>query len=295
VSAQHRRFSNGRHARSPERLLVASTVLGFAGYALLLPVVPLWVIRGGSGEFGAGVTTGVLMLATVATQLVVPWLVARCGYRVVLVAGGVLLGGPTPLLGLSADLGPVLAVLALRGVGFGLLTVAGSALVAELVPPAEDGRAAARYGLAVGLPQLALLSAGVAAVDALSFTAVFVAAGVASLLGALLVAFVRAPRPSVVEEASAPQCWTVRAAAGPVLAMLGCSLAQGGLITFLPLVGRPGVVVVALFATAAAALLGRTLAGELADRRGLGGRLLVPGMLLEGEAALRAGEPPPTA
>jgi predicted MFS family arabinose efflux permease len=36
----------------------------------------------------------------------------------------------------------------------------------------------------------------------------------------------------------------------------------------------------ALLATAAGALLGRLAAGELVDRRGWGGRLLVPGMLL---------------
>ena len=35
-----------------------------------------------------------------------------------------LLGAPAPLLALSADLAPVLAASAVRGVGFGLLTVA---------------------------------------------------------------------------------------------------------------------------------------------------------------------------
>jgi predicted MFS family arabinose efflux permease len=64
--------------------------------------------------------------------------------------------------------------------------------------------------------------------------------------------------------------------------MLTCSIAQGGLITFLPLAVRDAGLLVpaALLATAAGALLGRLLAGELVDRRGWGGRLLAPGMLL---------------
>jgi len=263
-------------ASVPFRAMLAATVLGFGGYALLLPVVPSWVA--GAGELAAGATTGVLMLATIATQLCVPWLVARLGYRLVLGLGLVALGAPTPLLALTPALGPVLAVSAVRGVGFGLLTVVGSALVAELVAPAAHGRAAARYGVAIGLPQLVLLPAGVAVAQTVGFAPVFVAAGVAPLLGALAVPWVRAPRP-VARPDPVPGG---AVAAAPLVAMLACSIAQGGLITFLPLaVADAGLLsAAALLVTALAALLGRSLAGRLVDRHGLGGRLLLPGVLL---------------
>lgn len=259
------------------RLVLLVTTLGFSGYALLLPVVPLWVA--GAGEFAAGATTGVLMATTILTQLAVPWLMARVGYRAVLGAGLVLLGAPAPLLALSADLLPVLAASAVRGVGFGLLTVAGSALVAEMVPPAEHGRAAARYGVAVGLPQLVLLPSGVAVVDVAGFTGVFVAAGAAPLLGALVVPALRLPaRPT----APSPSAGPAVPAVAPLVAMLVCSMAQGGLITFLPLAvpGAALLVAAALFVSAAGMLAGRAVAGRLVDRHGLGGRLLVPGVLL---------------
>jgi MFS family permease len=262
--------------------MLGATVLCFSGYALLLPVVPLWAERGGSGAFGSGATTAVLMATTVATQLAVPWMLVRFGHRWVLAAGCALLGAPTPFLALSADLAPVLLLSALRGVGFGLATVAGSALVAELVPREQHGRAAGRYGLAVGLPQLVLLAAGVALVERVGFTAVFVAAGVAPVLGALLVPAIRMSGGPVVVAAGTRARPTARAALAPVLAMLTCSIAQGGLITFLPLAvpGAGLLVPMALLTTAAGSLLGRLVAGELVDRRGWGGRLLVPGMLL---------------
>jgi MFS family permease len=262
--------------------MLGATVLCFSGYALLLPVVPLWAEHGGSGALGSGATTAVLMATTVATQLAVPWLLVRLGHRWVLAAGSVLLGAPAPFLALSADLAPVLALSALRGVGFGLATVAGSALVAELVPREQHGRAAGRYGLAVGLPQLVLLAAGVAVVDRFGFTAVFVAAGVGPVLGALLVPGIRMSNATVPTAAAPLPRPPVRSALTPVLAMLTCSIAQGGLITFLPLaVPDAGLLVAgALLATAAGSLLGRLVAGELVDRRGWGGRLLVPGMLL---------------
>lgn len=277
----------------PFRSMLLATTLGFAGYSLLLPVVPLRVAA--AGEFAAGVTTGVLMATTILTQLAVPWLVARTGYRAVFAAGLVLLGAPAPLLALSAQLAPVLLVSALRGVGFGLLTVVGSALVAELVAPAERGRAAARYGIAVGLPQLVLLPSGVAVVGLTGFTGVFVAAGVAPLLGLLALPALRVPERPAPPEGPTPAAGSTPGpvrpgalAVAPLVAMLTCSIAQGGLITFLPLAVPDAALLVAgaLFATATGTLLGRSAAGRLVDRHGLGGRLLVPGVLV---AALGAG------
>jgi predicted MFS family arabinose efflux permease len=266
--------------------MLAASFAGFGGYALLLPVVPLWASTGGAAEFGAGATTGVLMASTVGTQLGVPWLLHRIGHRAVLAAGMLLLGAPTPLYALTPDLTLLLAVSLVRGVGFGLLTVAGSALIAELVPSTELGRASARYGLAVGLPLLVLLPAGVGVTQLVGFGPLFVLAGVLPVVAVLAVPWIRLPHREApttsVEEITAAQRWQMmRVSAGPWLAMWSCAVAQGGLITFLPLaVPEPAVLVpVALFATTAGALLGRLAAGELTDRRGMAGRLLPVGVL----------------
>ncbi len=265
---------NGREFR----LLLLTALLGFGGYALLLPVVPLWVARGGSGEFGAGLSTGVLMAVTVATQFAVPALLRRFGHRAVLMTGSLLLGLPAPLLILSADLGPVLAVAVLRGIGFGLLTVAGSALVAELVEPAERGRATARFGYAIGVPQVVLLPAGVGVAEAVGFDAVFWAAGAAPGAG-------RRRHGADAAAARDPGARTARHAergprlrpGPPFVAMLGCATAQGAVITFAPLLapGPTVAVPVALLLTALASLVGRGVAGEIADR-GIRPGLLLP-------------------
>ncbi|HEX4248911.1 MAG TPA: MFS transporter [Pseudonocardia sp.] len=316
-------------SRRPLVFLLLICALSTCGYSMLLAVVPLWVSRGGSGAFGSGASTGVFMLATVLTQLAVPWLLRRFGHRVALGGGLVLLGAPAPLLTLSAELAPVLVLSALRGVGFGLFTVASGALVAELVPPAEHGRSTALFGLATGVPQLLLLPTGVGAVQHLGFTGVFLAAAV-PLLGLPLLAPIRlaggvagAGRSGAVrsgagggaadgvepvgvgmppgpELSAAPELARELApgaagpagdvaggarrggSVGPVVAMLGCATAQGALVTFLPLAVTSAVTVVpiALLGTAGGAVLGRVVAGHLVDRRGWGGRLLGPGVLL---------------
>ncbi|MQA17460.1 MAG: MFS transporter [Pseudonocardiaceae bacterium] len=104
------------------------------------------------------------------------------------VAGMLLLGLPAPLYLLSSAVGPLLAVSLVRGLGFGMLTVAGSALVAELVVPGQRGRASGRYGVSVGIPQLVLLPAGVGVVDVVGFGAVFWLAAALPAVGALVAA-----------------------------------------------------------------------------------------------------------
>jgi hypothetical protein len=318
--------------RSPSFwLLLLVSTLSTCGYALLLSVVPLWVSSGGSGAFGAGLSTAVFMLATVATQLVVPALMRRFGPLRPFGASLVLLGAPAPLLALSPGLGPVLGLAVLRGIGFGLFTVVSNAIVPALVPPAEHGRATARYGTAVGIPQLVLLPAGVALAGQVGFPLVF-ALGAAPLLGLLPLPFIHTRRPlpaaeapadpgpalvepapadpgpalvepapaepGLVEPALAEPATTqpavpvhdraagIRTFARPLLAMVTSSMAQGGLITFLPLTpaGAGGglAVPVALLGTTTGSLVGRLVSGQLVDRRGLGGRLLRPGMLLAG-------------
>ena len=61
--------------------LLGSAALWFAGFALLVPVAPLWVIRGGSSDLGAGLVTGVMMACTVLAQLSMRRLLSGLGWR----------------------------------------------------------------------------------------------------------------------------------------------------------------------------------------------------------------------
>src|SRR5699024_3748821 len=117
--------------------LLALTAAGFTGYSALLPVAPLWAVSGGANEAGAGFVNGMLMLATILTQPFVPTLLRRFGYGRVLAAGLLFLNGPALLHLVSHDLVWILGLSAVRGIGFGILTVTGSAAVANLVAPAR--------------------------------------------------------------------------------------------------------------------------------------------------------------
>lgn len=167
----------------PMLLLLCTTLAAFAGFYLLLSVVPLYAERAGGGSTGAGLTTAALMLSTVLIQLVMPRLLRLLGYRVALTAGLLLLGLPAFLYGATEGIVPVLLITLARGAGFGILTVAFSALTVELAPPGRRGEAIGLLGVAITLPGIFCHALGLWIAEHVSFGLVFVLGGAAPLFG----------------------------------------------------------------------------------------------------------------
>ena len=255
--------------------LLAMTTLGFSGYALLLPVSPLWATQGGAGTAGAGAVNGVLMLFTVLMQPVVPGLIRRWGWGPVMVAGVVLLGLPSLAHLISDSLLPTLALSAVRGLGFGILTVTGSAAVAELVPPERRGRAIGAYGLAIAAPQLVLLPLAPWVAERFGFGILFVAGtlpllaiGPSLAVGRILDGVVAARDEH--EATASPERSTYVALVAPVALLLAVTLAGGALLTFIPqATSSTALTTVGLLVLTATATLSRWRFGALADRHGV--------------------------
>lgn len=262
--------------------LLLLTAAGFAGYAALLPIAPLWAVHGGANEAGSGLVNGVLLLATILTQPFVPWLLRRFGTGRVLAAGLVLLGGPSLLHLFSDRLDWILALSALRGLGFGILTVTGSTAVAHLVRPARHGAAIGAYGASIAIPQVILLPAGPWLVDVVGYWIVFALGAVSVLAVAAAPALARALRYQDVErlqhepllpdepQVSAAQRSLAARLAPPTMLLLGVTLAGGALITFAPqMSSAPVATAVGLVLLTATAALSRWRIGTLADRHGI--------------------------
>jgi predicted MFS family arabinose efflux permease len=267
------------------RSLVGATGLGFVGYCLTLASLPAYAVANGASADTAGVITAVFLLVTVAGQSVVPALTARFGLGPVLAAGLLALGAPSPLYVLGDGVLWLSAVSAVRGAGFAVLTVLGAVLAAQVAPPERRGESIGLYGLAIAVPNLLAVPAGVA----------LVLDGHAGWLAWLAAAPVLAV--PLVPQLARTVHWegaaggssreAVRAALAPSAVLLLVTLAGGGLMTFLPIERPDGVL-----ATAALLLFGvtgaltRWRAGLLADR--LGTRRLLPAALAVGAVGLAA-------
>ncbi|MGH3446111.1 MAG: MFS transporter [Nocardioidaceae bacterium] len=268
--------------------LTLLSVTGFGGFAALFSVVPLWAVHGGVGSAGSGLVTGVLLLSTILTQTVVPTLLRVFGYSVVLCASALALGLPSLAFGLSDGLTPILLLSAVRGVGFGILTVTGSTVVAELVPIARRGEAVGIYGLGIAVPNVVLLPASVAIADRLGFWWVFGLGAVPLLgipaalrLGRAVRARSSSTPPQVDRTSPAPverRPWraVVAQTVPPSLILFAVTLASGALMTFLPQVTHSSEEsVAALLVLGVFSALSRWLVGRVGDRHGAH-RLLAP-------------------
>ncbi|MGY1705413.1 MFS transporter [Geodermatophilus sp. SYSU D00697] len=267
------------------RALVGATALGFASYCLTLASLPAYAVAGGADPDLAGVVTAVLLGVTVAVQAVVPALTARFGLGPVLAAGLFALGAPAPLYAVGDGLGWLSAIGVVRGAGFAVLTVLGAMLAAQVAPPDRRGESIGLYGLAIAVPNLVAVPAGVALVldGHAGWLAWLAAAPVLALpLVPVLVRSVRLePAAGGASRAAA------LAALAPSVVLLVVTLAGGGLVTFLPIERPDGVLATAaLLVFGVTGALTRWRAGLLADR--VGPRLLLPAALVVAAAGLAA-------
>jgi predicted MFS family arabinose efflux permease len=267
------------------RAVFAVTLLGITSYALLLSALPAYAAGTGAGLVAAGSATTVFLVATVLAQGTVPALVRRWGLGPVLSAGLVALGAPAPLYLASDDVRWLLAVSAVRGVGFAVLCVLGAAIAAQAVPPQRRGESIGIYGLGAALPTLAAVPGGAALTLAGHFPVAAVLAASALLALPFVPGLARALGPLAAEGTGGGSRAAVRASAAPSLVLLTVTLAGGGLVTFLPIERPDGAVATtALLLFGGSTALCRWRVGALADR--IGARALLPAALGCGVAGL---------
>ncbi len=259
------------------RLLVMVLGSGLSMY-LLTSVIPLYLAANGSAGIGPGLATGAMMFAAVAVELLVPRMLARWGYRVVLGLGLVLMGAPALVLLTTSSLPIVVLVCVIRGAGLAINVVASVALIAELAPAHRRGEALGVYGVVVGVPAVVGLPLGVYLTGAIGFNALFVIAAVAAL--AVLGMAAGIPSRTSTEETHVKVLGGLRGSGllMPSFVFAAVTLAAGISITFLPLaVGNHPLVATALLLQAVVTPGARWLAGRLGDR--LGPARLLPAAL----------------
>ena len=295
-------FSRARRPLTPEEVSGVTSVWrargmvtvmftvasAFIAWSMLLPVVPTAVLDAGGSEMLAGLSTGIFMLFAVTTQMLTPLLLRVCGYRLVMFTSALLLGGPAFGYMLGMEPGVLLTVSAIRGVGFGALSVAQAAIVAELVPLRMLGRATGSLGLFVGASQMVALPLGLLLVDAVGYNGVYVIGAIVGLLSLFAAVLIPTLMPAAEDHASTNviRVPTWHLVLVPALAMLFIATAYGAITNFLPASMREldathgaafGGVMLGLLNFAV--MLSRFYAGRVTDRNGQPGSVVIPSQI----------------
>ncbi len=269
----------------PVVVLVLTAFSVFLGFQLLLSVVPLYTDEAGGGSSGAGLATGAFMFSTVLTQIQMPRLLRWLGYGWTLAAGLLFLGVPALFYVFTDSVEAILAVTLLRGIGFGIVTVVFVALIVKLVPAGRTGEALGLLGIAITVPNIFCNPLGLWLVDQFGFGIVFVAGGLAPILGLAAIPVIRRSASAArgfVESGAGIFAALTR---GPLLRIslifTATTMAAGVVLTFLPL-AAPGSglfsAVGGLLIFGATTTVARWWAGRFGDRRDPH-LLLAPGLL----------------
>lgn len=271
--------------------VLVAVAAAFGSWSLLLPVVPLAVLNNGGSSAVAGATTGIFMAATVITQIFTPAALRKIGYTPVMAFAAFMLGVPAIGYVFSVEPIPVLLVSALRGIGFGALTVAESALVAELVPVRFLGKASGMLGVFIGLSQMLFLPAGLALGDQFGYNVVYVLGAVIALVAAVMclripqVKAAAKQQPQVSEQERSVSTWKLVLV--PSLAVTSLSMTFGAVSSFLPAAVielDPGLGAalagIILSITGGSSMVFRYLSGVIADRRGMPGTTMIPAQII---------------
>ncbi|MDO5031434.1 MFS transporter [Corynebacterium sp.] len=268
---------------------MVAVAASFGAWSILLPVVPLAVLDAGGSPTVAGATTGVFMVATVITQILTPNLLRKVGYRPVMAGSALMLGVPALGHMLGDDAVVALTFSALRGVGFGALTVAESALVAEITPTRLLGKATGYIGLFVGAAQMAFLPFGLWLAGAAGYNTTYISAAALGILGfvmCLRVPSLKAAPVGTEETSQGPRVPMWKLFVVPALALTSFSITYGLASNFLsPAVRELDPVRGAVLGGLMLSIIGGTAmvtrfgAGVVADRIGRPGTLMIPSQI----------------
>ncbi|GAB3080915.1 MFS transporter [Corynebacterium aquatimens] len=261
----------------------------FGSWGLLLPVVPVAVMDKGGTAALAGATTGVFMTATVLVQVITPWLLRRVSYPLVIAVSGLLMGVPALAYELPLSASGILLVSAIRGVGFGLMTVSESAVIAELVPRRWLGKATGVFGAAAGLMQMLTLPVGLWIAERAGYMPVWVMGLVIYLIGAAACIWIPRVKASAQEidahAIPAPPTWKLVLV--PALCLTLAAVAYSILTNFLPASIRDAGISsstaiggLILAVVNLAVMFARYGAGVIADKRGIPGTMMIPGQII---------------
>jgi predicted MFS family arabinose efflux permease len=262
----------------------AATFGGMSGFYLLFSVVPLYAVAGGASEIGAGLVTGLLMLATVGVELVMPRLTRSIGYRRLFAFGLFLLGAPALLLPFTHNMVAILAVSLVRGMGLAIVVTAGPPLAAALVPAERRGETLGLYGAVSNMSAILALPLGVWLANAFGYIPVFIAGAVMALAG--IAATWAFPSRTDAPDAALGILAGLQSPAlmRPAAIFFTVAMAAGIITTFLPIVfgeDASRFAALALLAQAVAATAARWLAGRYGDRHGVR-NLVIPSLLAAG-------------
>lgn len=281
-------------------LICAVNFFMFAGFFMLLPTLPIYVVDELGGAAGqAGLIVGVFTVAAVLARPVSGIGLDRWGRRRLLILSLALFAAASSAYLAAFSLVFFLLLRLFHGAAFGMATTAAATVVADRVPPGRRGEGLGIFGVSSMVAMILSPALGMALVQHGSYPLLFL---VGAGLAALALLFSLPIRHSGAEARSdgterGLKRWLEMRAVPYSLSLVGPAIVFGGVISFISLyaveLGNPGMAGGYFVVYALALVLSRMVSGKIYDRRGPDSAV-IPGFLLylAGMAALGLADGP---
>ena len=235
-------------------------------FFILIPTLPIYLIKSGSGEAQIGVLVGIFFVSALALRPFVGRALIRIPEKIFMVTGAVLFAVTSLAYLVAPPFWPLFMVRAFQGIGLALFHTASFTLVANISPKDHLGQSLSYFFLAPNISLALLPSLGMFLINRFSFTFLFLTClGLSLCALGITLQFKRRP---VTPSENPPGMLLSRKAIPPSIVSLLNFMIWGAITAFFPLYAlNCGVTNSGLFFTAVAIMffLGRALGGKILD------------------------------
>lgn len=235
-------------------------------FFILIPTLPIYLIKSGSGEAEIGVLVGIFFVSALALRPFVGRALIRIPEKIFMVTGAILFAVTSLAYLVAPPFWPLFMVRAFQGIGLALFHTASFTLVANISPKDHLGQSLSYFFLAPNISLALLPSLGMFLINRFSFTFLFLTClGLSLCALGITLQFKRRP---VTPSENPPGMLLSRKAIPPSIVSLLNFMMWGAITAFFPLYAlHCGVTNSGLFFTAVAIMffLGRALGGKILD------------------------------
>lgn len=262
-------------------IMLANSIM-FMAFEMLLPTLPLFVSRIGGSATQIGLVTGIFMFSAILIRPFTSTLAAKIDKKRLLLAGIAICTLSTGAYYLAPNVGMILVIRIVHGLGFGLATTYFATIVSGIIPRERRGEGMGYFGVGETVAVSVGPLIGTSILLKYDFHGLFF--GGAAIL--FLAFFMTVLVPRKAEKSAEPVIATVKLYEKKVLfpsvLIMLTGVAAGSIMSFLALYSlEKGFTTVAwfFFVVASGSFLVRLVTGKMYDRLGPGS-VLVPASIL---------------
>ena len=273
-------------------LVMLLTLMIFLVHFVLIVSTPLYILKLGGGNSGAGLSTGVYSLTALIFRPLVGHLLDNSGRKRVLFSGILMLVVGIVLMNVYDSIFLVLAARVIQGIGFSITSTAAATLTADVVPRERLSEGMGYYGVSMMVTNSLGPLLGLIIAEALGYKPLFLLLLPLLLISAIAGLFLKGENlkiPVVKEKLSLKKLVKIEKSALPASSMMiFASLSYGAIITFLaPFAFSRGIEDVQFFFIIypAAVIFIRIVTGRFSDRINPV-KIIIPSIILASAALM---------